>query len=351
MEKIRFVDTFAGIGGFHRGIIEALGDNAECVAAVEWDKDARQNYAENYPGVPIYEDITKLNYEDLPDHDLLTGGFPCQPFSIARNKNDKTVVDDNDERAQLYKSLIGICKAKKPKYILFENVARLAVMTTEDGEKIIDVIINELNDLGYNVTYKVLNSKNFGAPQQRNRVFILGCLDHSVELNIPEDNGKRKVINDILEDETTIDSKYYLYNMGWTKKNLVKDISKTRFDKLEDNYRFDPKKSSEVVHRVSLVDGDTPSGLSRQRERLYTIHAVSPTLTTFFPPYVDMGTTDRIKWRALTPRECLRVQGFPDSHIPHKKDNAVYKQTGNAVCVDVVRSIIKSNFVKLFRGE
>ena len=138
-----------------------------------------------------------------------------------------------------------------------------------------------------------MNSKNFGAPQQRNRVFILGCLDHSVELNIPEDNGKRKVINDILEDETTIDSKYYLYNMGWTKKNLVKDISKTRFDKLEDNYRFDPKKSSEVVHRVSLVDGDTPSGLSRQRERLYTIHAVSPTLTTFFPPYVDMGTTDR----------------------------------------------------------
>ena len=349
MEKIRFIDTFAGIGGFHHGIVQALGDNAECVGAVEWDKDARKNYADNFPGVHIYEDITKLNYDELPDHDLLTGGFPCQPFSIARNKNDKTVVDDNDERAQLYKSLIGICKAKKPKFILFENVARLAVMTTEDGDKIIDVITNELNDLGYKITYKVLNSKDFGAPQQRNRVFILGTTDHSIDLNIPDGNGERNIISDILEDNVC--DKRYLHNMSWPTKQLVNEPEKTRFDKLEENYFFDTNKSSEAVRRVSLVDGDTPSGLSRQRERLYSVHGVSPTLTTFFPPYVDMGSTDRTQWRALTPRECLRVQGFPDTHIPHNKDQAVYKQTGNAVCVNVVRSIVKCNLAPLFQSR
>lgn len=355
MEKIRFIDTFAGIGGFHRGIIQALGENAECVGAVEWDKNARQAYSANFPDVPIYEDITKLNYDELPDHDLLTGGFPCQPFSIARNKNNKTVVDDNDDRAQLYKSLIAICKVKKPKYIFFENVARLVDMTTSDNNRVIDLIKNELGELGYTVIYGKLDSKEFGVPQQRNRVFILGTTTGQ-QLTLPESFGKPKTINDILEKE--VDDKYLLKNKNWCKITLREDEGKekprTRLDKLKENYLYKQEKDGKKINRVSEVNGDTPSGLSRQNERLYSIHGVSPTLTTFFPPHVNMGSDESDKWRSLTPRECLRVQGFPDKHIPHPKDQAAYKQTGNAVCVNVIQAIVecnKENFLSGVRSE
>jgi DNA (cytosine-5)-methyltransferase 1 len=353
VEKIRFIDTFAGIGGFHRGIIQALGDeNAECVGAVEWDKNARQAYSTNFPDVHVYEDITKLNYDELPDHDLLTGGFPCQPFSIARNKNNKTVVDDNDDRAQLYKSLVAICKAKRPKYIFFENVARLVDMTTSDNTPVIDLIKNELGELGYNVIYGVLDSKEFGAPQQRKRVFILGTTTDQ-QLKLPESFGEPQTIEDILEDDNKVDDKYLLTNKNWCKL-LLKNEEGTRLDKLEKNYLYNPEKNGKKINRVSEVNGDTPSGLSRQNERLYSIHGVSPTLTTFFPPHVDMGSDDRSKWRSLTPRECLRVQGFPDKHIPHPKDQAAYKQTGNAVCVNVIQAIVshnKENFLSGVRSE
>ncbi|MHA1969487.1 MAG: DNA cytosine methyltransferase, partial [Candidatus Hodarchaeales archaeon] len=149
---MKFIDTFAGVGGFHLGVKNVLPD-AECVLAVEWDKDAQYSYHENFPETPIFGDITELKEEDIPEHDLLTGGFPCQPFSINKQSSVKKVYDEEDNRSNLFLQLVRIADLKKPKYLLFENVAALASMKNKDGGLVIEEIKYAFEQIGYNVDY------------------------------------------------------------------------------------------------------------------------------------------------------------------------------------------------------
>ena len=204
--SMRFLDAFAGIGGFHAGVKQAIPD-AQCVGMIEIDKKAREVYLKNFP-LPkenVYEDITKLiskdktsdeedskeadeivdllgiqpkepkYIEDLPDFDLLCAGFPCQPFSINRQGN-RDFVNEADDRVNLYQYLIEICRIKQPKYILFENVAKLETVRNSEDKLMIDVIISSLRDIGYkHIKYRILDAADFGVAQQRKRIFIVAC--------------------------------------------------------------------------------------------------------------------------------------------------------------------------------
>lgn len=333
---MRFVDTFSGLGGFHLGIKKALPD-AECVLSVEWDKHAKAVYHNNFPEVPQWDDITDLDIDNMPDHDLLVGGFPCQPFSINKPVKDKSTTDLSDDRTNLFKYLIRICEVKKPKHVLFENVARLSSMKNEDGELMVDVVCKELKRLGYTVKWKILNSSSFGVPQQRKRTFIIGSLEKT-DLKFPTgDIANSGSVRDILESE--VDDKLLAENK--LTKQILKDGKTTKLEALKNAYRnVDKEDAKGKITPVSLILGETPSGVSRQHDRLYSIDGISRTLATFGHPYFDVDGT----WRLLSARESARLQGFPEDFKLDSNTNRALKQFGNAVTVNVIEAIIKENF-------
>ena len=157
-----YLSLFSGIGGFELGI----GDKAECIGYSEIDKYAIQIYQNHFPNHKNYGDITRINEEDLPDFDLICGGVPCQSWSIAGKRGGF-----DDERGNMWFECFKILRAKQPKYFLFENVKGLL---SHDGGKSMERICEELCECGYALDFEVLNSKNFGVPQNRERVFIIG---------------------------------------------------------------------------------------------------------------------------------------------------------------------------------
>lgn len=337
MSKLKFIDAFAGVGGFHHGIEKAIGDKAECVLAIEKDEEARKVYANSFPDVKLEYDITKIDVKTLPDFDLLCAGFPCQPFSVARTYvKDRLTIDVKDDRTNLFIHLYNICKEKRPSHFLFENVANLATIKNTNGNLMIDDMTAMFSELGYTIAHKVLDAKNFGVPQQRKRVFILGSLTKK-DLLFPEPSNEIPKVKDILEDN--VDSKYFHENT-WANKKLLDGTPS--LDKLKKLTRdVDNSKCYGKTMLVSEICGETPSGRSRQNERVYSIHGVSPTLTTIFPMSFDV---DGI-FRSLTPTESFKIQGFPvDKMKLSDNDKQSFKQAGNAVCVNVVDAIIKLNF-------
>ena len=388
--SLKFVDTFAGVGGFHIGIKNVLPD-AECALAVEWDKDAQYAYHQNFPETPIFGDITELT--EIPDHDLLTGGFPCQPFSINKQSSTKKVYDDEDNRSNLFLQLVRIAELKQPKYLLFENVAALASMKNKDGGLVIEEIKYAFEHIGYNVDYKVYDAADFGVPQQRKRVFIIGKRkDLSEKINFPEPEYKPVAVRDIL-DKGDIDPKRFIslnsktctsrcyhkdddMSVPWNQSNryycnkssknddkVYKWVGSGSSEKLEetDLSKEDMiwqdkeeafKESSRdnnpikdgrlVITPKSIIMYDTPSKISRQHERIYSIQGISRTLATFGHPLFEVGG----RWRYLTGTESARLQGFPvdDGYKVHPKHGTACKHFGNAVCVNVVKSIVEANF-------
>ena len=174
---IRFFDMFSGIGGFRSGL-EAIG-GFECIGHCEIDKHANQAYNAMYntEGEIYFEDATKINTDDLPDFDLLCGGFPCQSFSIAGRRQGF-----DDVRGTLFFDIARIAKAKRPKYLLLENVPGLL---SHDEDRTFTTILDTLSEIGYDVVWQVLNSKDFGVPQSRNRVYIIGFFRERCTAEIP----------------------------------------------------------------------------------------------------------------------------------------------------------------------
>lgn len=431
MTKLKFVDAFAGIGGFHYGIMEALGGEAECVAFIEWDKDAIKTYKDNHTYGVHYSDITLVNELTVPHHDLLCGGFPCQPFSINKQNSKKATVDIKDNRSYYYKDLARIAKAKKPKYLLFENVANLATIKHENGGLLIDDIVKTFNNIGYEIKFEVLDAADFGVPQQRKRVYILGefvgwkriktneftneskaILNEKNKLVIPKPSGSRVTLRSVLEenyDKSLIenfidkddnvrtctsrcalkseykgdwsdDGKFDWYWDGegcyycnksdkdddsvykWIKKKhgnsnfslLKTDLKKSDMIWQNKEHAFNQdirdrsensnskKKPKLSIEPMSIIMYDTPSAISRQHDRIYSVDGISRTLATFGHPiyYVD-GV-----YRKLSSRESARCQGFPESpdFEPNKNHAKACKQFGNAVCVKVIKSIVEHNF-------
>ena len=163
---MRYFDIFTGVGGFTLAIENTIGNKGECIGFCETDKYASQLLADKFPGVINYGDVTKIDETTLPDFDLLVGGFPCQSFSIAGKRKGF-----DDTRGTLFFDIARILAYKKPKYLVLENVKGLL---SHDQGRTFQTIIRVLADLGYNVSWEVFNSKAFGVPQNRERVFVIG---------------------------------------------------------------------------------------------------------------------------------------------------------------------------------
>lgn len=318
--EFTFIDLFAGIGGMRLAFQELGG---KCVFGSEIDKKARLTYSVNFGDIPE-GDITKINENEIPDHDILVGGFPCQAFSIAGKRGGF-----NDTRGTLFFDIARIIKAKKPKAFFLENVKGLA---NHRGGKTLSVILNVLrNDLNYIVPEpQIVNAKNFGVPQNRERIFIVGFRN---DLNIkeedysyPEPSGIIKTVKDILEKDV-VSSKYYL--------------STKYLDCLENHKSRNESKGNGFGYEIINIDGVSNTlvtgGMGRERNLI-----IDNRLKDFTPVTRIKGEINREGIRRLTPREWARLQGFPDKFIICTADMCAYKQFGNSVAVPAVKAAAKN---------
>lgn len=364
----RFVDAFSGIGGFH---VAAAAKGGECVASIEIDANARKTYDRYFKGIlghdfPSMPDITNMDPADIPDHDVLFGGFPCQAFSrngLYYNKNNRRVCS-TDKRADLFKSLVNILLAKNPKYFVFENVKEIMhIRPEDDDETFTSIICKAIRSIGYSVEYHLLDTKDFRLPQQRKRVFFVGARDGLDGYEKPKEKRLDVCVEDMLDND--VNPKYTL-DVSYAKRTnrRLRDLSsvpdkfrdhpyvkylkskgmdgvKSRLEAIKMAYESGiwerPEKKTQKIWPVAIVYGDTPSGGPRQQDKLYSKLGCSPTIATFsIPPF------DTDPWRILTPRECARLQGFPDDMPLPANDATAYKQVGNAVSTNVAREVIRS---------
>lgn len=290
-ETLKCVDLFCGIGGFHQAAIN-LGH--EVVFACDIDEEACRAYSANY-GLEPAGDITSIGSEDVPDHDLLFAGFPCQPFSIIGQRQGLS-----DPRGTLFYEALRIIRDKRPRGIILENVKQL---TTAQGGKVLAVILESLHDLGYSVDHRILNALDYGLPQKRERTIIvatLGCTDFPW----PTERAPMTPLADLLE--TNPDPKHYVSEYIRNTKNHHQTLPSPAMwhENKGGNISSHPWSCAlraGASYNYLLIDGK----------------------------------------RRPSPREMLRLQGFPDSFKIACNDGQTRKQAGNAVPVPLVQSVME----------
>lgn len=309
--KFTMIDLFAGIGGIRLGF-QKLGGYT--VFSSEWDKFAQKTYKANFGEVPE-GDITQIDENNIPNHDILLAGFPCQPFSQAGLKKGF-----EDTRGTLFFDIARIIKAKRPAAFLLENVKQLK---GHDKGRTFEVIMNTLKELDYTVHVEILKSCDFGVPQNRQRIYIVGFDNKKcgelAPFEFPRPIGKPTRVGDILEKD--VDEKY------------------TISDKLYEGHlrRKEMHKNKGNGFGFSVFNADSP----------YT--------NTISARYYKDGSEVLIEQgegknpRKLTPRECARLQGFPDEFIIPVSDSQAYKQFGNSVTVPVIEAIARNMLTAMYQ--
>lgn len=305
-----YFSMFSGIGGFEYGL-EKSEQNFECIGYSEVDKYAESIYKRNFPNHIGYGDATKIRTDELPDFEFLVGGFPCQAFSTAGKRKGF-----DDTRGTLFFEIARILRDKKPRYFLLENVKGLL---SHDKGKTFQTILGVLSELGYDVEWEVLNSKNFGVPQNRERIFLKGY-------------SRRECGGEIL-----------------SKKRGSGKINEMNINN---------------VHLIQLNNNK----LRPQGQRIYDSDGLSCCLsansggwggkTGLYMSATDKhGVYDGYRVRKLTPRECERLQGFPDDWTKYGmggeliSDTQRYKCCGNAVTTNVITAIVNEMFDKNYYRE
>lgn len=313
---VRYIDLFAGIGGFHQALNSF---DAKCVFASEWDKNAAYTYFENYNLKP-YGDITKIDEKNIPKHDLLCAGFPCQAFSISGKQKGF-----DDTRGTLFFEIARILKFHTPKVILLENVRNFE---KHDGGNTLKIVLKILKELKYECFYKVLNASSFGLAQSRERIFIVGFRNdlNIKQFDFPKPSNIKISLSSILE----------------------KNPSNVKFIERPDMvFTKTYKPQIDIFGEMALPNKPIQIGYVNkggQGERIYSPHGHAITLSAYGG---GVGAKTGLyfidgKVRRLTPRECARVQGFPDFFILNPSSSQSYKQFGNSVAVNVVKEILKS---------
>ena len=309
-EQYTFIDLFAGIGGMHIAYTSA---GARCVYANEWNKYSQQTYFANF-GIQPDDDITKVAAEDLPDHDILVAGFPCQPFSIAgvskKQSLGRATGFEDKTQGTLFFDVCRILKAKRPKAFMLENVKNLC---SHDKGRTFKVIQESLAELNYKVFFQVIDGKAY-VPQHRERIVIVGFdmerYGSDIEFEFALTPGKKQpVMGDILEPD--VNAKYTLSDKLWIYLQ---------------NYAAKHKAAGNGFgYGIAPLDG------------------VSRTISARY--YKDgseiLIAQDGKNPRRLTPRECARLQGFPDTFKIPVSDTQAYKQFGNSVVVPLMADVAK----------
>lgn len=317
------IDLFAGIGGIRKGFDNAFGDDIKTVFVSEWDKYAQETYKLNYhDSFPIAGDITQIKEEDIPEFDICLAGFPCQAFSLAGKRMG---FDDDYKgmcRGTLFQDVVRICEYHKPKVIFCENVKGL---TIHDRGRTFKVIKRAFEQIGYTVYDKILNSKDFGVPQNRERIYIVAFRNDidSSDFKFPEGNNSDTKIKDIME-ENVVSVKYYL--------------STTYLETLIRHKERHQAKGNGFGYEIRDIEGQAGAivcgGMGRERNLI-----VDKRLKDFTPVTHIKGEVNRQGIRKMTPREWARLQGFPDSFKLELADTHLYKQFGNSVTVNVIEAI------------
>ena len=323
MTKYKSIDLFAGIGGIRMGFDQAFNEDIETVFASEWDEHAVKTYTANFRDeFEVQGDITKINEKDIPQFDICLAGFPCQAFSMAGKHGG---FNDNYKglcRGTLFLDVARICEYHKPKVIFCENVKGL---TIHDKGKTFKVITKTFEDLGYKVFHQILNSKDFGVPQNRERIYIVAFRNDIAPDNFtfPEGNDSTKTIRDIL-DNAPIPSKYYLSDV------YVETLKrhKARHEAKGNGFGYEIRDLDGIAG--TIVCG----GMGRERNLLIDHREHSMVPTTHIK-----GSINTEDIRKMTPREWARLQGFPDSYKLPLSDVHLYKQFGNSVTVPVIKAI------------
>lgn len=382
MKKFKFIDLFAGIGGFHQAMVQLGG---QCVYASEIDKFCIERYKENY-NIDADYDITKINPEEVPDHDVLCGGFPCQTFSKAGKQKGF-----EETRGTLFFYIEKILQAKKPKYIVLENVRNLV---SHDSGNTWKVIRQHIIDCGYRITENpiIMSPHQLGIPQLRERVVILGVYDPdntdkylNIDLGTMKDK-KDNSIESILEPNNNED-KYKISKQeervlsAWDEFYKMIDLKVIGFPIIVDFFdgHIDPdypnwkKQFVEKNHALYVLNKNaidrwikkwkvyetfTPTQRKMEWQAGSSIESIWEGLIQFrpsgvrvkspncFPALVAMVQVPIIgKYkRRLTIREAARLQSFPDSFIFDSNDHQAYKQFGNAVNVNVIKTAAEALF-------
>jgi DNA (cytosine-5)-methyltransferase 1 len=392
-QKHKFVDLFCGIGGFHQALVR--NENFECAMACDIDEKCRDVYFQNY-GIRPEKDIKNINEKNIPDFDILTAGFPCQTFSNAGKKGNM-----EDKRGQLFEDILRIAKEKKPKLMFLENVKHIKKI---DNGKTFEHIIKRINETGYFVKDKEtifeLSPHELGIPQQRERVIFV-CIRNDIY-----DEEKKLVFNapkididisKILETDQNVTRKYRIskeiedvlniwdkmINEIDTGETLSPTILCNEFQKqyTSDEYqslvpwkqdyikknkplyqKYKSKWDSWLLENIDTLRKreiycklEWQVGKKKPNDSIWNYFiqfrqsGIRVKKTHYFPTLVAIVQTPIFakEKRYITPRECARLQSFPDSFIMHKNDNIAYKQFGNAVNVDVV-SYIMNKVLRLY---
>lgn len=355
---MKYFSVCTGVGGFEYGIEQATDRKWECIGYSEIDKYAIQCYEQHFKGKRNYGDIHKIKPEELPDFDLLCGGFPCQAFSIAGKR-----MGFEDTRGTVFFSIAKIISIKKPRYVLLENVKGLL---NHNKGRTFATILSTPDELGYNAEWELLNSKNFGVPQNRERVFIIGYLRGKpsrqifpLGRNLQKDNetnligiiknrsqGQRVysaegIATSIASQAGGLGAKTGLY--------AIPVLTPDRIKKRQNGRRFKENGDPSFALTGQDVHGDAMD--------IPVIHSLQPRMgkgqggkghlqkndgSTYC---VDTAAGQPVQLhktiRRLTPLECERLQGFPDNWTAMLSDTQRYKTMGNAVTTKVVQAVIE----------
>jgi len=396
---MKYLSLFTGIGGFELGIQQAyeknqrlvnsrgqmdsvsMGQEAEhgprmgytsskqpsyesdesspvCIGYSEIDKYATQIYQSHFPEHKNYGDITKINENELPEFDLIVGGFPCQSFSIAGKRGGF-----NDTRGTLFFDIARIIKVKQPRLLLLENVKGLL---SHDEGRTFATIISTLDELGYDIQWQVLNSKNFGVPQNRERVFIVGHLRGTSRpevFPIGQDGGgiveRQSIISGEIQadrengNKPNSDSKVLedgkdrpIHQLNQPKHNNdrvygtdgISPTLNTMQGGLRQSFVAIPE-ATKKGYAEARVGQSINLAVPNSKTRRGRVSDVAQTLDTGMQQHT---LTPNMKIRRLTPTECERLQGFPDDWTEGVSDTQRYKTLGNAVTVNVIKAIMES---------
>ena len=331
----RSIDLFAGIGGIRKGFDNAFGEKIKTVFVSEWDKYAQKTYKLNYNDeFDIAGDITQIDEKEIPEFDICLAGFPCQAFSLAGKRMG---FDDDYKglcRGTLFLDVVRICEYHKPKVIFCENVKGLIM---HDKGRTFKIIKKSFEQIGYTVYDQVLNSKDFGVPQNRERVYIVAFRNDidSSDFKFPKPTNSNTCIRDIME-EHEVSVKYYL--------------STVYIETLKRHKARHQSKGNGCGYEIRDLDGVAGAivcgGMGRERNLI-----IDKRLTNFTPVTHIKGEVNRDGIRKMTPREWARLQGFPDDFKLELADTHLYKQFGNSVTVNVIEEIAKEIRKVLENGE
>jgi DNA (cytosine-5)-methyltransferase 1 len=308
----RFIDLFAGIGGFRLALSEKGG---KCVFSSEWDHFAQKTYFENFKEIP-QGDITQIHEKNIPDFDCLTAGFPCQPFSSIGKREGFL----HPTQGTLFYEIIRIIKYKRPKFFILENVEGLLnhdhgktfktiISSLAISENGVDLLLPEPNHLGYHVYWKVLNAKDYDVPQMRKRIYIIGFdskIYPHIKFNFPQKSNQESIIGPFVQKNIT----------GYS---ISKHLQEKYLFKLNDGL-------------PQIVDQNSKIAVKTLVSSYHKIQRLTGTFVS------DHGSETGI--RLLNEMECKAIMSFPnDFKIPVSRTQ-MYRQMGNSVAVSVIKNLI-----------